>query len=245
MMNIPQQIATIPHRLRRQRKAIFIGLGIGFTGYLVQQLLHLGNQLNLMGQEGDHQAQVWGLVIAIIGLLLSLVSIIVPVWLRNSENKSTEKPSAQPTSFTIVSFIISLACALGAYFAPAGINNLMFWQWETQDVTSQAVLTDVASMQDGDRAHISLPATGHSRLKMMIHLESLAGTGSCVSPARITIKPSRAAESQVPITIASSQWATLDIQPSNDNHEFDAVISIPDEPYCSVKLNLDSVVYYQ
>ncbi len=238
--------------IKRRRMIIIIGLCVGSVLYLLQQLLRLGTQLDAMGQEGDHQAQVWGLVVAILGLIVSLLTVLVPIWLHKQESKiSNSKPVKQKSLFATPGFtwrnvVLGIIFALLAFFIPIMVTNLAFWYWETEDITRQIKLIDNSSMEHGDKAHAILPATQHQHLKIKFKLESQTSTGSCVAPARMTVVPTYNGNNGTAITsVSSGNWQNIELGSSQEKTELEVTLNLIDEPLCTVKLNIGSAFYYQ
>ncbi len=251
VQKIPAYIKQGWQQIKRLRFFIIIGICAGLGLLLLQQLLWLGQHLDSLGAEGAARADVWGLVVTIVGLVLSLATVLVPIWLHKKEQQAqtSYQPKAiksftQPV-FTWQRSIIVVVFALLTFFIPATISRLAFLHWEREDITYQIQLSDNAIMKHGSKARALLPATQHQHLSIKFTLESVTSTGSCVAPALMTITPTHNGNNGKAIPSARSDtWQTLELGNLHDKTELEIALDLAEEPFCTVKLNVDSAFYY-
>ncbi len=238
--------------IKRSRFFIIIGICVGLGLLLLQQLIWLGQQLDSLGNVGADRADVWGLVVTIVGLLLSLATVLVPIWLHKKEQqaytggppKKQTKSLSQP-GLTWRRVVVVIVFASLTFFIPATVSRLAFLHWEREDITHQIQLSDNATMKHGSTAQALLPATQHQQLKIKFKLESATSTGSCVAPALMTITPTHNGNnSRAVSSIRSDTWQTIELGNLRDKTALTIALDLAEEPSCAVKLNVGSAFYY-
>lgn len=241
-------IHSIVKRAMQQRVFVFLGLCVGSALYL---LLYLGDKLGSLGQTGSNIAQVWSFIAAIFELVISIAAIGVAIWLHNKTPGTASPKVAQQARRTVPGdhwwprLAVGLAFALLAFWVPPAISAFSFWQWGTEDVTHRIELANNANMKDGSSARAKLPTTKHHHLKIKFGLESQVSTGSCVAPARLKIVPTfNGSNGQELTQIPTDTWQNIELGDMSEPGELVIDLNLGDDPYCAIKLNVDSAFYY-
>lgn len=219
--------------LKKQRLAIFAGIGFG-------SVLYLGKYLVDLGSKGDHYAQTWGMIISLLSLLLSMglgwQQLKHPV--RSVRTAKVSEHSTLQTQLTGSHLAVILLVAVIAFTIPPLINRTAFERWQTEDVTSRVELKDAARLHNGDTARILLPASKHRNLSITVTLTSLVRTGSCVSPAYITLTPTHGGnDSKTTQPFQSGETQTIAVN-QNVPVELRAAIDLSQETSCAVRLHV-------
>lgn len=228
------------HTTKRQRLlllgALFVGSGI-----------YLGVQLDMMGAAGEHHAQVWDFIIALFGIAGSVATAILQVTQHRgshdiAHDKAAETDARQPV-FTPVIVLTSVGIALLAFAIPGAISKYAFTHWQQEAVTVK--LQQASELQDGSTALVTLPGSKHTRLDIGFTLSSLISSGSCVSPAKLTVTPTYNGNDEPSLPVVrsgESQQITLHTGPKP---QLRIHIDLSAEPTCRVKLHVARATYSQ
>ncbi|MGF7229685.1 MAG: hypothetical protein ACQR33_06950 [Candidatus Saccharibacteria bacterium] len=236
----------IKNYLKKRQLAIVVGLCLG-------SVLYLGVFLDKLGQAGDHHAQIWGLVVAVLSLLASIVPgvqrLLQP---PQSAGKSEAKPDAasakdEPTLTFAPRYVVTgIAVGLLAFLAPLAITRISFNHWQTYTVTQQLQLHNNDTMKDGNKASVVLPPTKHHRLAITYKLTSLIDTGSCVAPAKLNVTPTyNGNDGPTLAPIQSDTKQIITVSGLNTTERLTVLLDLSEEPTCVVKLDVSNAYYYQ
>jgi hypothetical protein len=242
------QVEQAKHiRIRRFVVALFIGLSLGAVVYL---LLHLAGKLDAMGQNGGNIAQIWSFIVAILELAASITAILIAVWQQNKMNKRDKGHTV--TSPAIIGAerkfrwwygVVVLVAAATAFVVPPLVNEYIFRHVSQDNVTQRITLANNTDMTDGDTAHITLPSTEHTKLKIAFHLTSETTTGSCVAPARLKVTPVfNSNEGRILQAVTSDSLQTIELGDMRGTSKLE--VRLENDPYCRVKLHIGSATYY-
>lgn len=231
-----------PTRIPRIYIALFIGLCGGAMAYI---LLHLA------GTVTTDAAQVWSFIVAILELGSSVIATVVAIVLHKKAQQRdkahvSESPAAVKSErkFRPWYAIIAVLAAFVAFTLPPIIENYIFRHLAVENVTKQITLSGNTAMHDGGTAYATLPHTKHSTLKIAFRILNEHTTGSCVSPARLTVTPVFNGSEGTPVkAIRDKVEHTFNLGEITQKTQLH--IRLHNDPYCQVRVYIDSAVYLQ